>query len=68
MDAAQALEYGFIDKKTEDEGKKKMAACLNPNMGWLKSAPKTLVTQDALARKAVEELRSKVDKFINKKV
>lgn len=68
MDAAMALDLGFIDKKKEDEQKKKMAACISPNMGWLKNAPQKLVTQDAIAKKAVEELRAKVDGFINKKV
>jgi ATP-dependent Clp endopeptidase proteolytic subunit ClpP len=64
MDATQAMELGFVDK-TMDESLPIAASALEKT--WFNKVPKSVKTEDVVAREKVTELRNKVSAFLTRK-
>ena len=64
MDADQAIEKGFADKKSDEETVP-LAASVLGNATWIKNKPR-IPTRSDVARKEIENLHSKVSAFIGK--
>jgi ATP-dependent Clp endopeptidase proteolytic subunit ClpP len=65
MDADQAIEKGFVDRK-EDESIP-LAASIFENSKWITKAPKTFKSETAVIHAAKDDLKNKIEKILARK-